>query len=429
MLPQETAHWSSDFGRLRRVVPLVAVEAQNEEDVAQALALARAHGVEVTVRGAGHSCNGQSLGRGMVIVNLVRGDAPVRVLPGDLAEVPAGRSWREVEHALNRVGLSVPVLADYLDLSVGGTLAVGCYGIDSIAHGAQVDLVERLRLVRPDGSAVWCSRQEHGELFRWSLAGLGQVGVIVKAVLRTIPHRRVTVLFTRSYASLTALVDGLEWLSGDDGAPALFKAVDSRGRVRATAGATFPRWRDARGARPPAGFASGVPLRRLASARYRFWRSLTVSLWLARFGRSRRVWADYLLSLDALGAFAAHLARRREAGAFGRCLKAVYLVGIRSAGNQFPLEAAAGASGALRFGVGLYCMVPPHDDVALDLVRATLDDCLERCLDLGGRPYLYGVHRLDAERAVRLYGGEYERLCALRRELDPSGLFQAGVLP
>jgi FAD/FMN-containing dehydrogenase len=352
------------------------------------------------------------------------------VLPGGLAEIPAGRKWREVEGALNRVGLSVPVLADYLDLTVGGTLAVGCYGIDSIVHGAQVDLVERLRLVRPDGSVVWCSRDEHGELFRWSLAGLGQVGVIVRAVLRTKTHRRITVLFTRSYASLVAMVDGLEWVSGDAATgPALFKAIDSRGRVRASAGASFLRWRDAVRARPPSGFASGAPVRRLASARYRFWRSLTVSLWLARFGNSRRVWADYLFSPDALRAFAAHLARRREAGAFGRCLKAVYVVGIRSAGNRFPLEGAAATAGALRFGVGLYCMVPPHDDGALEQVRSTLDDCLERCLDLGGRPYLYGVHRLDAERAERLYGRDYERLRALRRELDPAGLFQAGILP
>jgi FAD/FMN-containing dehydrogenase len=428
--PGATARWTSDFGRMRTVAPLAVVEAESEDDVTRVLAFARSRGLPVTVRGSGHSCNGQTLGAGIVLVNRVQGATPVTILPGGLAEVPAGARWREVERTLNRAGLDVPVLADYLDLSVGGTLSVGCYGVDSIVHGAQVDLVERLRVVRPDGSSLWCSRTENQELFRWSLAGLGQLGVVVRAVIRTRRRRRVTALFTRRHASFGELVDGLGRLSGagaDD--PALFKALDSRGRVRSTVGWYFDGWREALAAKPPIAFGEGSSVRRIVSARYRFWRSVTVSLWLARFGGRGRIWADYLFDADALRPFAAELARLRAANAFARCLEAVYLVAVRGAGNGFPLEAASAPAGALRFGVGLYCMVPRHDESIAAAVRDALDRCLERCLDLGGRPYLYGAHRLDAARMHRIYGADYDRLRALRREGDPLGLFQPDTLP
>ena len=62
-------------------------------------------------------------------------------------------------------------------------------------------------------------------------------------------------------------------------------------------------------------------------------------------------------------------------------------------------------------------------------MHAALAGCLERCVALAGRPYLYGAHALDRGTASLLYGAGLERLRALKRALDPADLFQPGVLP
>jgi hypothetical protein len=115
--------------------------------------------------------------------------ADITFLEDGLIEVSSRSSWRSVERSLNQAGRQSPVLTDYLDLSVGGTLSVGGMGLNSITQGFQVDSVIKLKLIQPDGRVLWCSRDENSELFRFALAGLGQVGFIDRVILRTEPFR------------------------------------------------------------------------------------------------------------------------------------------------------------------------------------------------------------------------------------------------
>ncbi|WNG52560.1 FAD-binding protein [Archangium minus] len=105
------------------------------------------------------------------------------------AEATCRSRWKRVERTLAEAGRMFPILTTLLRTSVGGTLSVGGYGVRSFVDGAQVDQVERARLILPDGQAVWCSREENSELFRFALAGFGQIGVLERVVLRTVPTR------------------------------------------------------------------------------------------------------------------------------------------------------------------------------------------------------------------------------------------------
>ena len=421
---------STDFGLTCRAWPGVVVEARSEADVVAALRAARAHGVPVSLRGAGHSVRGQTLSDGGLVIANRGPSEPPRRLDGDLFEVSARDLWWGVERALRRHGRAVPVLADYLGLSVGGTLSVGVYGADSIVHGALVDQVERLRLIRPDGDAVWCSASEHPDLFRYGLAGLGEVGVIEKAVIRTVPYRPVTTLLTYAHRSFTDLVDSLAWMARDDATgPELFKALVAGPRVLSTYGVTADSLRQAWTVAPPEDLRGRPVRRRLVAPRYRLWRHLTVLVWVARFGPSRHIWFDYLMGYDALREFASLVEDLLAADAFAGCLKSIYVVGIRRRPDapDLPFEAAGKDGPPFKVGVGFYTMVPRHDDTRLARVDAAADRCLGRCLELGGRPYLYGWHRLDRETLGRIYGDAVERLGDLRRELDPEGLLRGGL--
>ena len=104
-------------------------------------------------------------------------------------------------------GLTPPVLTDYLELSVGGTLSVGGVGGQSPHFGAQVDNVLELEVVTGAGDRVVCSPRRHADLFFAVLAGLGQCAIVTRATLRLVPapaQVRHYVLYYPSVDALTA---------------------------------------------------------------------------------------------------------------------------------------------------------------------------------------------------------------------------------
>lgn len=419
--------YHTDFGRLVHRVPRAVVRATGEDQVAAAFAAARRLGLPVTIRGAGHSCAGQTLTDGVVVANVLDASVGPRLLDGDRVEVSGRSRWRTVEAFLNARGRSVPVLADFLNLSVGGTLSVGGYGADSVVHGGQIDQVERLRLITPDGTSVECSPAENSGLFGYALAGLGQVGAIETAVLRTVPYQPFTVLSTYHHANLGELVDSLAWLAAFPGdRPLLFKALHARGRYISTYGVPAATFGDARHmrARPP---RPGLnPASTWIVPRYRQWRSFVVSLWLTRFQRHARLWSDYMFDYQGLQAFTSFLAPLLAEPPLSTCLKSLYVMAIRRMPRAvpFPLEATDAMQSPMSFGIGLYSMIPDRDTALAGRVAATMARCLDKCRDLGGRPYRYGWHQIDGAMERALYGSAVDRLAEIRGTADRDGLFR-----
>src|SRR5437588_9356342 len=83
--------------------------------------------------------------------------------------------------------LTPPVLTDYLELTVGGTLSAGGIGGTSHRHGPQVDHVRELEVVTGTGEIVTCSPASNTAVFSGALAGYGQAGIITRATIPLIP--------------------------------------------------------------------------------------------------------------------------------------------------------------------------------------------------------------------------------------------------
>src|SRR5206468_3223190 len=77
----------------------------------------------------------------------------------------AGCTWAQVVERTAPEGLSPPVLPDFVQLSVGGTLSVGGIGGASFRWGAQTDHVLALDVVTADAELVRCSPQQNPDLF------------------------------------------------------------------------------------------------------------------------------------------------------------------------------------------------------------------------------------------------------------------------
>ncbi|MFH8803375.1 FAD-binding protein [Streptomyces sp. NPDC017936] len=179
---------ADDYGHLVHRRPLAVLRPGSVRDVVTMIRFCNAHRLPVAPRGQGHAPFGQAQVRDGLVIET----APLaRIGPlgpdSRTVTVGAGARWSDVARATLAHGLTPPVLTDYIELSVGGTLSVGGLGGQAHRHGAQVDNVTELRVVTGAGEPVRCSPTRHADLFHAVLAGLGQCGVIVEATLRLVP--------------------------------------------------------------------------------------------------------------------------------------------------------------------------------------------------------------------------------------------------
>jgi len=176
---------SEDYGRFINRRPVAVLEPGSVQDIARVIRFANKHDLRIAVRGNGHSIYGQSLVKGGIVIQMGT-LAKARNLPGARVLADAGCSWGEVLQETLLEGATPPVIPDYLELSVGGTLSIGGISPTTYRYGAQVDNVEALQVVTGEGHIVTCSKHHRADLFAAMLAGQGQCAVIARAVIKLV---------------------------------------------------------------------------------------------------------------------------------------------------------------------------------------------------------------------------------------------------
>jgi FAD/FMN-containing dehydrogenase len=414
----------TDFGGVRCQVPQLLVDRETEQDIITTLQLTQAAGLPLTIRGAGHSCRGQSLSHGGVLLRNYMENAELTLLADGLVEISSRSRWRDVERQLNQVGRQVPILTDYLDLSVGGTLSVGGMGLNSIVHGFQVDNVVRLRLIRPDGQVLWCSAQEEAELFRFALAGLGQVGMIERVVMKTVPFQPYTHTLKRHHNSITEMLQFMPELAAAGSGVEHFNGYISLDEIASEYGYGSDRPQLQGDRLAPQLQHSDIPVRSETDFPFRMQDRRDV--WLAAFPEHFQIWTDYIFDYAGVQQFMQFLEPVRQDAPLRQSLKAIYILMIRRpspATNFAFLPATPGTE--LLFSVGLYTMVPRGNPILLAKTLPILQTALQMCGAIGGRSYLYGFNEMDELSKQKFYGADYTRLRELREHhtwLNPNSL-------
>lgn len=197
---------SEDFGHIIRRQPHAVFRPSSATEVGTAIRWAGERGLKVAARGQGHSTYGRAMAEGGIVIDM-HGINTIQHVEADRIVVGAGATWREVLTAALSKGLTPPVLTNYLELSVGGTLAVGSIGGATSRHGMQIDNVLELDVVTGEGRELTCSADLNLDLFDAVRGGLGQCAVITRATLRLIraPARVLRFqLFYPDFSSLSA---------------------------------------------------------------------------------------------------------------------------------------------------------------------------------------------------------------------------------
>jgi cytokinin dehydrogenase len=173
---------STDEGNIVSRRPWAVLRPGSVEDIQRMVLFCGRNGLQVAPRGQAHTVFGQSLVEaGLVIETSTL--ATIHSIESDRADVDAGVLWKELVTQTVAQGATPPILTGYTALTIGGTLAVGGVGTSGGRQGVQVDRVRELEVITGAGDIVRCSESVRTDLFEGVLAGLGQLGIVTRAVL------------------------------------------------------------------------------------------------------------------------------------------------------------------------------------------------------------------------------------------------------
>ena len=170
--------------------PGVIVRAVNVGDVMAAVKLARESGLDLAIRGGGHSVPGFGTCDDGVVIDLSRMRG-VRVDPASsTARVEGGATWGDLNAATYPFGLATTggIIST---TGVAGLTLGGGIGYLARAYGLSLDNLVSADVVTADGRFVVASEHEHADLF-WALrGGGGNFGVVTSLEFRLHPVKDI----------------------------------------------------------------------------------------------------------------------------------------------------------------------------------------------------------------------------------------------
>ena len=197
--PAALVPFSTDLGNAVYRTPVAVLFPGSVKDIQEMVRFCKKNRISVAARGQGHTTSGQGLAKSGLVINMSSLNT-IHSISSKKAVVDAGVTWKDLVTETVNYGLTPPGLTGYTKLSIGGTLSVG--GVTPLKNnaGAQVDNVRELTVVTGTGALKVCSKQKDRDLFEGMLGGLGQYGIIVRAVLDLVPARSLSRTYLINYS-------------------------------------------------------------------------------------------------------------------------------------------------------------------------------------------------------------------------------------
>jgi FAD/FMN-containing dehydrogenase len=185
------------FNAMHRAAPAVTVRASGAADVAAAVRFAREKGLEICLRGGGHSLAGLSAHEGGLLIDLSLMNG-VHVDPARRrAVVQGGALLGDVDRETQAFGLAAP-LGVVSETGVAGLTLGGGYGWLRRRHGLAIDSLVEAQVVTADGQIRTASADSEPDLF-WAIRGGGGNYGVVTAFTFELHEVGPTVAFSATF--------------------------------------------------------------------------------------------------------------------------------------------------------------------------------------------------------------------------------------
>jgi FAD/FMN-containing dehydrogenase len=409
--------------------PAFIARCRSAGDVVAALAHARTEGLEVAVRGGGHSISGLSSTDGglMIDLQLMSG---VDVDPERRrAHVGGGALLRDLDRTTHAFGLATTGgMVD--DTGVGGLTLGGGYGWLAKLHGLACDNLVSGEVVTASGEVVRASEDENADLFWGIRGGGGNFGIVTGFEFRLHPIGPVLSIerqyapddgpvvlreFRDLMASAPRELCGLAGMQANRGAgPLETSSIETR---------ELGIWCVYAGADLDQGERLTDPLRRAASPTAEHVRVMTYpevqSATSVASGPGRRHYWKGSLVWELSDAFLDAFVERGMIGDSACGLEIFSLGGaISEVGED---DTAYPSRGAVFDSLAEATWDDPRDDERnISLSRASWEALNPF---VRGGVYVNDLGNDAAERVREVYGSKFERLASLKQRWDPDNTF------
>ena len=421
MAGPRTANWSGNV----RWEPVEVVRPAGTDDLRATLARARALGRSVRPAGSLHSftplCQTDGVSLDLDAFTGIRG------IDGDVVAVGAGTPLHELNPALDAIGRAIANLGDIDRQTISGAISTGTHGTGA-QLGGLASQVQWMTLMTASGDEVTCSAEVEPDLFHAALVGLGAFGVVTELGLRTVP------------------AFGLDQAVAPDSFTDIMATLDQRLAADHFEFFWFP-LSDVAQSKTTRRMAPGEPTSPLSPARHYVEDVVVENAALGamcRIGRRRpsalprlhalvgqvmspRVSSDASYRMFATTRSVRFLESEYAIprDALPAVLDAVGELARRlPVGPAFPVEVRFAAADDVWLSTGYQrenAYVAIHQYVGMSH-EEYFADFAEICAAVGGRPHWGKMHPLGAREFEALYP-RFPQVAALRREVDPDGLF------
>lgn len=423
--------WNGVIDRRPSIIAACTTAAQ----VADAIRFARATGLEISVRGGGHNYAGYAVNDGGMMIHL---GAMNRVSVDGFARTATcggGTTWAQLDAATQEYGLAAP--GGFIShTGVGGLTLGGGIGWLTKEAGLSSDNLKRVELVTAASRIVRASRTENPELF-WALrGGGGNFGVITsfEFALHPIgPEVNLGLYFFGLENGADALNFANPYLEvlpahatgflaiGLDAPAAPFVPQEYRGRLgHALLVVGFGSAAEHRAALEPIELSGVKPLfKHVTPIPFVQLQKLfdESSRW-GTFGYEKALFLDEL-SHDAVRVIGEHVSHKHARLSF--CPTFTLAGAYRAHSDD---DSAFAGSRAARYVFNINAAAPDRTLYEKDRAWARRFWEAMRPFAMGAGGYLNFQADLDEARTRLSYGAEkYERLAALKHELDPQNVF------
>eukprot|EP00455_Lapot_gusevi_P019685 TRINITY_DN209_c0_g1_i3.p1 TRINITY_DN209_c0_g1~~TRINITY_DN209_c0_g1_i3.p1 ORF type:complete len:435 (+),score=145.46 TRINITY_DN209_c0_g1_i3:43-1347(+) len=173
--------------------PTALLYPSSEQELISIVQKATAQGKRVKVVGAGHSFSGIALTDG-IMISLDKYNKVVGVDKSNpnniLATVQAGIRLKDLNPALDRLGVAMMNLGEVSEQSVAGATSTSTHGTGATL-GSVSSYIAGIRIILANGTVVTASETHNPDLLYATRVGLGALGIVSTLTLRVVPQYRM----------------------------------------------------------------------------------------------------------------------------------------------------------------------------------------------------------------------------------------------